>query len=108
MKNIYILAATIIGFSQQQKTTDSCFQCAKSNYYICEGKFTNPWDVQCCNPSFTDAKCGKSGSGKCSKMFYEDKSEFYSKCPLIAKSTCGLAHNYDDMVIYAHDKKETF
>lgn len=108
LNRLFLILATLITLSYQQKPSASCFSCARSDQYFCDTGSSNPWEVKCCQTSFQENGCSSPGNSKCSSIFFKGRSKFYSSCPQQTKSNCGLLNNYDDLVLYANDTKQTF
>ena len=89
----------------------SCFSCAQQNYgrnYMCyeKGLFADPYEVSCCS-SNTDKNCDpRERRLSCSKTYNVDKHAFYTFCPRINGTSCGLDSN--NLTIEASPEKQTF
>lgn len=70
---------------------------------------TNPYAVACCSPGDSHEYCQRSESNTCSPIYNEAKHNYFTYCPLINSTGCGLSNTKsDDMTIEASTKPSTF
>jgi hypothetical protein len=77
--------------------------------YLCPNKYPLDFRVPCCQLGDTGADCTPSLSRKCSALL-KSGPEFFSFCPLINQTSCGLPNsdNSTDMAIWASTETQTF
>jgi hypothetical protein len=95
---------------------ENCFECARSNSgrnYMCDGNGrlpgNNMYAVACCNPDDGHEFCQRSETNKCSPTYNDAQHNFYTHCPLINSTGCGIQNSKkSDFSIEASTQPQTF
>lgn len=69
-----------------------------------EDRKKDPWSVKCCAPNSRELECQPSDQNRCSQTYKESQFEFYTHCPLINTTSCGLKNKDDGLVLETQDK----
>jgi hypothetical protein len=74
------------------------------------GGFTNdPWTYACCTPDNPSDYCQPSDFNECTPSYTEIKERFFTYCPLINNTMCGMGDTEDvKMEFIAKNEKQTF
>lgn len=113
LKAIHSLLIVIMAAASAMEIKENCYECSKANggnNYMCNygGSLPtmNPYAIACCNPGDTHEYCVRSENNKCSPTFNQAKHNFFTYCPLINSTGCGLPNQkLDDMVIEVQENK---
>ena len=92
MKALFLLLSIV----QATLAFQSCHSCAQRSggrNYMCyeKGLFADPYQVSCCsskNDKFCDVESDPELS--CSKTYTTDQHAFYTYCPRVNGTSCGL------------------
>ena len=94
-----------------------CYECSQSNSgrnYMCRyaGRLptTDPYKVACCSPGSFDPECLPSETNICSESYNDMKHNFFTYCPKINATGCGIYNSGGDdkMIIEASNENQTF
>lgn len=114
-KQTTVLLICLAGLTASMEIKSSCFDCANTNNgwnYMClfDGKLqtNDPFAVACCNSDDSHEYCQASATNICSRSYNDAKHSFYTNCPRINSTSCGLDQAETDMRIDVGTQKQTF
>ncbi len=92
-----LLGAVLLLTASAMEVKENCFDCANTNggnNFMCNygGNLPtkNYYAVACCNPGDSHEYCQESASNVCSPKFNDERHHFYTYCPLINSTGCGI------------------